>query len=112
MTVKNNSENSSSAGIIILRWIAFLPVALLAYFIANFGWRFMNILFSDNSLFDRIINTYITPLICYGAGSYAYLMIGVAIAPAYKKIVRIFLCLVFLGILGLIGWTIIRDGLK
>ena len=82
--------------IIALRWIGVLPCALLASLSAYL----LMFLFSRLSLnTDSWLIVYILPLICSYISGFAFMTVGILLAPSYTRIVALILTVTLLVIL-------------
>ena len=82
--------------IIVLRWIGVLPCALLASLSAYL----LMFLFSRLSLnTDSWLIVYILPLICSYISGFAFMTVGILLAPSHTRIVALILTATLLVIL-------------
>jgi hypothetical protein len=82
--------------IIVLRWIGVLPCALLASLSAYllmflFSWLSLNT--------DSWLIVYILPLICAYISGFAFMTVGILLAPSHTRIVALILTAMLLVIL-------------
>ena len=79
----------------ILRWILFIPIAIIANIIGGlFGWFIVwcQTYFEYSSL--SIYDTYFSTFFIFFPGSFALVFLGGTIVPNFKKIISITLCVI------------------
>lgn len=82
--------------ILTLRWIGILPCALLA----SLSGYFLIFLFSRLSLStDSWLTGYILPLICFYISGFAFMTVGILLAPSQTRLVALLLTAMLLIIL-------------
>jgi hypothetical protein len=89
--------------IIVLRWIAILPVAMTGVFIANTVVSFLHTFqhFQEVGSFDASDNAWAEFLKSFG-GSYLFVYLGTAMAPKGRRVVSLVLA-VLLGTASIVG---------
>jgi len=94
-----------------LRWLAVIPGACLALILVPRLMDLVLLFAGPYGTNESFLSTIFRPLIVSGIGSWAFVYIGSYIAPLYKRVVSIILCIILISLFLLIVLGIIKNDL-
>ena len=94
-----------------LRWLAVIPGACLALILVPLLMELVLLFAGPYGTNESFLSSIFRPLIVSGIGSWAFVYIGSYIAPLYKRVVSIILCIILISLFLLIVLGIIKNDL-